>query len=154
MVVIEPETFTVTPADTSEYESQTLGTFISELVKGPFESMVYSHSPDTSEIASAAGLAASADIVIVATAAATIEEAQAELVHAVLGSNERTIVVAQRTPFDLAMFPDAPAYLCAWSVNAASMQAVAKAIVGSAPISGRLPVQIAGYSRGHGLERS
>ena len=154
VAVIEPETFTVTPADTSEYESPTLGIHISELVGGRFESMVYSRSPDTSEIASAVRLASEADVVIVATAAATIEEAQAELVKAVLGANGRSIVVAQRTPFDLALFPDAATYLCAWSVNPASMEAVANAITGLAPITGKLPVQIEGYSRGHGLERS
>jgi beta-N-acetylhexosaminidase len=154
VVVIEPETFTVTPADTSDYESPTLGAFISELVTGRLESMVYSPSPDSGEIALAVGLASSADIVIVATAAATIEQAQAELVHAVLGANERTIVVALRTPFDLALLPQVPTYVCAWSVNEASVRAVAHAIAGSAAISGKLPVQIEGYGRGHGLERS
>jgi len=68
--------------------------------------------------------------------------------------NPRTIVVAQRTPFDLALYPEVPTYMCGWSVNAASMRAVANAIIGAAPITGKLPVRIAGYERGHGVERS
>jgi beta-N-acetylhexosaminidase len=154
VVVIEPETFTVTPADTSDLESPTLATYLSTLVGGRCESMVYSRRPAEEEIEAAATMAASADIVVVATAAATIEELQAELVRKVVEANERTIVVAQRTPFDLALYPQVPAYLCAWSVNPVSMEAAAKAIVGAAPISGALPVPVVGFGRGHGLARN
>lgn len=154
IAVIEPETFTVTPADSSDYEQPTLATHVSRVTTGRLDSMVYSQSPDSTDRASAVELASAADVVIVATAAATIDEAQAELVNAVLAANGRSIVVAQRTPFDLMLFPDAPTYLCAWSVNAASMEAAARAIVGLAPITGKLPVNIDGYNRGHGLERS
>jgi len=154
VVVVEPETFSVTPADTSDLESPSLATHLSNVMDRRLESLVYPREPGKADIVDAVRLAETADVVVVATAAATIEEAQADLVRAVLAVNPRTIVVAQRTPFDLALYPEVPTYMCGWSVNAASMRAVANAIIGAAPITGKLPVRIAGYERGHGVERS
>ena len=49
--------------------------------------------------------------------------------------------------------PDVPAYLCAYGAAEVSQVAVAKAVLGEAEISGRLPVSImANFPAGHGLK--
>ena len=58
-----------------------------------------------------------------------------------------------RTPYDLVDYPMAATHLCSYSIVPASVGAVADALFGRAPISGRLPVDIPGlYPRGHGME--
>jgi beta-N-acetylhexosaminidase len=62
----------------------------------------------------------------------------------VLKTNRPTIVVALRLPYDLAAFPEAPTYLCTYSILEPSMRALASALFGHAAITGRLPVTIPG----------
>jgi beta-N-acetylhexosaminidase len=72
-------------------------------------------------------------------------------VQAVLQTGIPTIVAALRMPYDLAAFPNAPTYLCAYSLLEPSMQALAQVLFGRSAPAGRLPVGIPGLCpRGHG----
>ena len=55
-----------------------------------------------------------------------------------------TIIAAMRLPYDLIAFPEAPTYLCTYSIQEPSMQALAKALFGFSSFTGRLPVSIPG----------
>jgi len=57
------------------------------------------------------------------------------------------VVVALRLPYDLMVFPDAPVYLCTYSILEPSMHALAKVMFGDLRPFGRLPVSIPGYIR-------
>lgn len=152
VVVIETEPSKITPADTSDYESPVLAQEMRSVTEADIRSLVVPYEPGHEHITDAVARSVTADVVIVATAAASFAPSQVELVHSVYGANPATIVVAQRTPWDILEFPDVPTYLCAWSVNRASSRAAARALVGAAPISGRIPVTIGSLARGSGID--
>ncbi len=72
------------------------------------------------------------------------EKKQAEFVRALLQTGKPVIIIAMRLPYDLAAFPEAPTYICTYSILEPSMRAVAKAIFGYGGMIGRLPVSIPG----------
>ena len=73
--------------------------------------------------------------------------------RAVLATGTPTVTVSLRTPWDLAHYPEAGTHLCAWSVVPAATDALAAALLGSAPMPGRLPAPVPGlYPVGHQLE--
>lgn len=62
------------------------------------------------------------------------------------------IVVALRTPYDLAAFPSVQTYVCTYSILEPFMMALAKAIWGQIPFQGKLPASIPGlFPMGHGI---
>jgi beta-N-acetylhexosaminidase len=65
-----------------------------------------------------------------------------DLVRGTIQRNPRTIVVAFGNPYFYQQAPFAPAYLVAWGGFPPSQRAAARAILGTAPISGRLPITI------------
>lgn len=65
-----------------------------------------------------------------------------DLVRSVALRNPRTIVVAFGNPYFYQQVPFVPAYLVAWSGFPPSQRAAARALVGAAEISGRLPISI------------
>jgi beta-N-acetylhexosaminidase len=61
-------------------------------------------------------------------------------------------VVSFGDPYFLRQVPDAPTYLLAWSEVDASQRAAARALIGSRPITGRLPIDLPPhYGVGHGV---
>jgi beta-N-acetylhexosaminidase len=96
--------------------------------------------------------AADHDLVVVGTISAGPE--QAELVAGLLASGTPTVTVALRTPFDLALYPQAATHVATYSVLPGSMDALAAALFGEAPWTGRLPAAVPGlHPVGHGLTR-
>lgn len=89
--------------------------------------------------------------------AATISQSSA-FVNFVKGLSSRarsTTVAAFGNPYLLQQIPDVAAYLVAWSGTASSQRAAARAIAGSAPITGRLPITIPPAAvRGTGEQRA
>jgi beta-N-acetylhexosaminidase len=65
------------------------------------------------------------------------------------------VAVSFGSPYLLRAFPSVPAYLLAWGSDAVSQEAARRALLGQAPIGGRLPVTIMpGVPRGGGLDRA
>ena len=65
-----------------------------------------------------------------------------------------TILVSLGNPYILDGLPEVGSYLIAWRSNAVVEQAVARALAGRAPITGRLPITLpSGFPRGWGLQR-
>lgn len=66
-----------------------------------------------------------------------------------------TVVISFGNPYLLTSFPSATAYLIAWGEHEVSQRAAARALLGDAAITGRLPVSIPPYhGLGEGLQRS
>jgi beta-N-acetylhexosaminidase len=62
--------------------------------------------------------------------------------------------VSLGNPYTLAQVPEIGSYLIAWRSNPVIEQAVARALAGAAPITGRLPISLPpDYPRGWGLQR-
>lgn len=70
----------------------------------------------------------------------------AAFVRALAERGRRFAVVAFDTPYLLRDVPQAPTYLVAWGSSAASQRAAAAALLGTAPITGRLPIAIPGVA--------
>lgn len=65
-----------------------------------------------------------------------------------------TIVVSLGNPYLIADLPEVGSYLIGWRSNSVTEQAVARALAGDTPITGKLPISIPPeFPRGWGLER-
>jgi beta-N-acetylhexosaminidase len=65
-----------------------------------------------------------------------------------------TILVSLGNPYLIGDLPEVGSYLIGWRSNSVTEQAVARALVGATPITGRLPISIPpSYARGWGLQR-
>lgn len=149
LAVVMPQPVDLTPADTSSYVTPALARALRRYTSNVDEFNV-SHSPSRSGITDVLQKLDAYDRVIIGTINACATAGQAELVQAILDSGLPTIVSALRMPYDLQAFPDAPTYLCTYSILEPSMQALAQALWGEFPCTGRLPVSIPGlYPLGH-----
>jgi beta-N-acetylhexosaminidase len=107
--------------------------------------------------------ARSADRVVVAAYvspreyAGTVEARGAfpQFVEELASSGADVVVVSHGSPYLLASFPSAPAYLLAWGREEVSQRAAVRALLGQAAIGGRLPVSLPPlYPIGAGLQRA
>ncbi|MGI9078106.1 MAG: glycoside hydrolase family 3 protein [Gemmatimonadaceae bacterium] len=79
----------------------------------------------------------------------------ADLARDLSASGRKPIVVAFGNPYLLQQIPSAPAYLVAWGGFPVSQRAAARALVGAAAITGRLPITIPLLAAfGSGITRS
>jgi beta-N-acetylhexosaminidase len=71
-----------------------------------------------------------------------------------VGSQGRNVVVSFGNPYVIRQFPKVRAYLNTYSVSDVSEIAAARALAGTAPISGKSPVSLPGFFKaGDGLTR-
>ncbi|GAC1647405.1 MAG: hypothetical protein NVS4B3_01430 [Gemmatimonadaceae bacterium] len=66
----------------------------------------------------------------------------ADFVRDLVARGRHPIVIAFGNPYLLQQIPQVPTYLVAWSGIAGSQEAAARALLGLAPITGRLPIDI------------
>jgi hypothetical protein len=104
------------------------------------EVLVVDREPTAAQLEAAVALAAQSKTVVVGTYLTLQFPGQAKLVAAVQAANARTVVVAQRSPYDLRAFA-AGTYVAQYEEKPAMANAVVKALLsGGAP--GKLPVTI------------
>jgi beta-N-acetylhexosaminidase len=85
---------------------------------------------------------------------ASAPQAFASFLQTLVQRGRKPIVIAFGNPYLLQQIPWVPAYLVAWGGFPVSQQAAARALVGNAAISGRLPITIPPYAnRGSGEQR-
>lgn len=114
-----------------------------------------------STFASLRSRAAAADVVIASIAIAPFQYRSLGIaggtpafVEALAASGKPVIAVSLGSPYLLDAFPSVPAYLLAWDAGAAAEAAAARALLGTAPITGRLPVSLPPHHRmGEGIDR-
>jgi beta-N-acetylhexosaminidase len=154
LAVIMPRPLDLTPADTSSYVTPVLAQAL-RAYHADVDEFIISHSPDDGDIAALIQRLPVYDMVIMGTLNAFTQTEQAELVRAVLQTGIPCVVAALRMPYDLAVFPEAPTYVCCYSILEPSMFSLAKALMGRGDFPGRLPVSIPGlYPLGHGQRLS
>jgi beta-N-acetylhexosaminidase len=80
-----------------------------------------------------------------------------ERLSTLIGSSaraRRTILVSLGNPYLISRLPEVGSYLIGWRSNPVTEEAMARALAGAAPITGRLPISIPPlYARGWGVER-
>lgn len=65
------------------------------------------------------------------------------------------VAISFGSPYLFSSFPSVPAYMLAWGGEDVSQEAAARALLGTAPITGRLPVTIPpAFHRGEGITRA
>lgn len=154
LAVVTPEPRDLTPADTSSAERLDLAGAVRRHHARLLDLRVDAE-PDEARIAAVRDAVSGCSAVIVGTVATHVQPAQARLVRAILESGVPCVTVSLRTPYDLADYPAAGTHVCAWSLVPAALEALAGALFGRTPITGRLPVAIPGlYPSGHGIIRS
>lgn len=85
---------------------------------------------------------------------ASAPEPIAQFIRDLVQRHPRTIVVAFGNPYLLQQVPAAPTYLVAWGGFPVSQTAAGRAVIGAAPIRGRLPISIPPVLRfGAGVDR-
>jgi beta-N-acetylhexosaminidase len=140
IAVVLPRPADLTPADTSSYITPQLAPFLRRYHPAVDEFLI-PLAPSEGEVADILAQIRGHDLVIIGTINAFNQPGQAALVQAALAAGISTIVVALRLPYDLIAFPQAPTYLCTYSLLEPSMQALAAALFGQAGFPGQLPVK-------------
>jgi beta-N-acetylhexosaminidase len=106
-------------------------------------------TPTSREFARAAGLATSADVVVLGTRDVMEHPEQGQLVDS-LAREHPVVAVGLDSPYDLLSYPEVPTYLASYGRAPVSMQALAQVLFGLAEPRGHLPVQLPGlYEVGH-----
>jgi len=102
-----------------------------------------SREPSPQELREAADAAARMDKVVVLTYDALRNQAQQNLVRTLLAMKPQGVVhVALGGPYDLGLFPNAPASLATYGDVPVSVEALAQSLAGTNPMTGRLPVRL------------
>lgn len=150
MAVIVPRTRDLTPADTSSYETIALADALREF-HPHVDEFVIELNPTEQVIAGLREKLSDYACVVIGTLNAGMHPGQSALVEKALASKVPTIVAALRMPHDLLVFPRAPTYLCAYSIQPCSLRALARVLFGQARAGGHLPVALGDlYPIGHG----
>jgi beta-N-acetylhexosaminidase len=145
MAVAIPRPEDLTPADTSSYVKPMLADALRRYHPRVDEFSFDLNLPP-SEIAALSKRLAQYEVVVIGTINASVHPGQAELVRRLMRQGTRLITVALRMPYDLAVYPDVPTYVCTYSILPAAMEALAEALFGRIPFAGILPVTIPGVS--------
>jgi beta-N-acetylhexosaminidase len=98
-------------------------------------------------------LFATADRPIAGRGAIGIPAPLAALISAT-ARHQATVLVSLGNPYLIGQLPEVGSYLIGWRANAVTEQAVARALAGAAPITGRLPISLPpSYPHGWGVQR-
>jgi len=141
IAVAIPRPEDLTPADTSSYVKPALADALRRY-HPRVDDFSFAMSPSSSEIGALSDRLAKYDVVVLGTINATAHPAQARLVQKLVKQGTRLITVALRMPYDLAVYPEAPTYVCAYSILPPAMEALAEALFGRIAFTGVLPVTI------------
>lgn len=141
VAVVIPQPRDLTPADTSSYEEPMLAEALRQY-HARVDEFIVPIDPADADVSGLREQVGGHDLLVVATISADVHPGQAALVNALLESETPVAVVALRTPYDLKVFPQAPTYLCTYSLLEPSLRALASALWGQIEFQGRLPVTI------------
>jgi beta-N-acetylhexosaminidase len=141
IAVIVPQPKDLTPADTSSYDKPALAAAI-RAYHDRVEEIVMPIEPGEADVAALADRVAGADRIIVGTINAYQHRGQVALINTLIDRGQSVIAIALRMPYDVSVTPRVPTCLCAYSLQPASLEAVAKVLWGQIAASGQLPVQL------------
>jgi beta-N-acetylhexosaminidase len=142
------------------------GRFFNQMIAAAvdsFEAVWVSDATHPAAYDALATLADSADLTLISVyvspsaGAGTVgvPEGFAAFVNDLVGSGKRIAVLSFGSPYLLSAFPDAGTYVIAWGGREVSQRAAARALLGAAPIGGRLPISLPPFHQaGEGLTRS
>jgi beta-N-acetylhexosaminidase len=140
ILVLQPSPRDLTPADTTSHVAPVMAAALRQHVAAVDE-LVYPDPPSDADVADAVARARRAEVVVLGTSAAHLTPSQLTLAREVLGCGRPTVLVALRTPYDVAALP-APTALCTYGIQTPTLAALAEVLVGRRDAPGRLPVAL------------
>ncbi len=141
VAAVMPRPQDLTPADTSSTIAPHLAAAL-RAYHPHVDEFITEHLPTDDEIAVLRERVAGYDLLVLGTINASMQPEQAALAKALLQLDIPTVTVALRTPYDLAVYPAAQTHLCTYSIQPASLDALAGALFGDFAPGGQLPVTI------------
>ena len=139
--VIVPQPKDLTPADTSSYDKPALADAL-RAYHDRVEEIVMPIEPSEADVAALADRVARIDRVVIGTINAYQHRGQVALIDTLIDRGKSVIAVALRMPYDVGAYARVPTCLCAYSLQPASLQAVAKVLWGQIAAQGQLPVKL------------
>lgn len=140
LVIYSENKYTMQVED-KRYSSMYLGEAIKEIDETA-EVVELSNPATGEEIQEVAAKAQHYDAVIVGTLTVQKGDAQTKLVEELANIGVPVVVVATRSPYDLAFLPEVQAYICTYEFPYPALKMAAKAIYGLEKVTGKLPVTI------------
>jgi beta-N-acetylhexosaminidase len=143
ILVIEPQPGNLTPADTTALlPPGGLAAAIGERHRTVESTVVGDAVPDT-QIASIVDRARLADLTILGTVDAPGRPSIVALARALAADGRPVVAVALRGPWDADAYPEIGTVVACFGIQPPTLAALARALTGDGPISGRLPVRLA-----------
>ncbi len=141
VLVIYPNNSYLTMVEDKRYSGNAFGELIQEV--HPTAAVEELKVPLTGgDIQEAVTRAVGYDTVILGTLTAAQSPEQQQVVRGIKALRKHTVVVAMRSPYDLAYFPDVDAYIAAYEFTTPALRMTARAIYGQEQVGGKLPVTI------------
>jgi beta-N-acetylhexosaminidase len=104
--------------------------------------MKINNPPTDAEIEHVLDQAKSFDTIIVGTVTSSPCTQQQNMVQRLYEQGKKLVIVAMRSPYDLAYFPKIPVYIAAYEASVPALRMAARAIYGLENVSGKLPVKL------------
>lgn len=153
IAAVMPQPENLTPADTSSFIKPGLAAALRRY-HPRVDEFIFPHAPSDDDVTALKEQVKEYDLLVLGTISVSMQPAQASLVRALLDTDVPAVTVALRTPYDLRAYPAASTHLCTYSILPPALEALAAALWGERPLTGKLPVTIEGlYPFGHGLVR-
>jgi beta-N-acetylhexosaminidase len=140
IVVISPERYNLSMVEDRYYSDDVLA----DVIRQYHPNVSIMPVPGGEASREALQATGEADIFVVATVNAHMDEGQAEVVRYLLSLGRHVIGIAVRNPYDLLAFPQLPTYLVTYEYTRPALNAAVRAIFGMRQASGHLPVSIPG----------
>jgi beta-N-acetylhexosaminidase len=141
VLVVSIDNSSVMQVEDKKYSTFKLGEAVQEFQP---EAVVkpLSNPPTEQEQEDLLQIAGNFNTIIAGTLSASQDEKQADLIHKLLQVNENVVVVATRSPYDLAYFPEVKASIAAYEFTYPALTTAAAAIFGRVSVKGKLPVTL------------
>jgi len=151
IIVLSPQRNTLTMVEDRYYSDEILVDVIKQHHAAVRLEVIVAIAPGTVENAWGQLLqtTSKADIFIVATVNAHLDEQQAELVRYLVSSGRRVIGIAVRNPYDLLVFPQLRTYLATYEYSRPALVAAVRVLFGERQAQGHLPVTIPSITSFH-----
>lgn len=141
VLVIHPGGRNIVQVEDMEYSGCSLGEAVREVFPGA-EAMEFSDSPGQEEREIILDKASGYDLVIAGTMSAVQDPEQIQLVNGLLKRHPRVILIAMKSPYDLACFPEARTYVATYEYTYPALVTAARLVFGQEKPMGKMPVTI------------
>lgn len=139
ILVVYPENVYALLVEDKRYSIFSLGEAVNNL-HDRTEVLALSNPPTDTQIENVRLIVKDYKAVIIGTLSIKPDDQQVKLVRELYKENENVIVIATRSPYDLAYLPQIPSYLATYEFSKPALQTAVEAIFGKVRVKGELPI--------------